>query len=738
MIAVQVWTNRYAVGWRGDPLELGAPDGPDENDQTALEVALKTAYSSDAHAVPYAVYHRGELLDTAPRIRKEALAGLGDAEIEVLFGCLFVDVDHPTKEPTDGWYAAERDKLTGAGMAYAYRTRGGYRLVWLLERPASPEQYEALHAAVRRQLASIGVEADSATTDWTRCYRLPYVVRDGQRQVYDLEELAGEPLPVELAAADKPARFEGLAEAGPKRVTKEITAGERNRALASAAGILRRAGFDAEEISAALEVANDKRCDPPLPRSEVVKIARSIGNYAGPEQLGGDPRPADGDRRTGDGVELELGSEAELADLILARYLEGGGAPPVRYDRGSLWVYDADSGIWTALPTSAIARCLADLDGAPIGVGKARRYLRIGAATCRNVASLIEAYRDAPGWFADRPAGIAFAGGVVRVDNGRLYHAQKDPAHRLTHALPFAWDPSATCPTFDRVLERCFRGCPDADERIELLLGFIGVCLLGRASTYQKALLLVGEGANGKSTILDVGAALFPPRGRSAVPPQMLGDSYHRAELAGVLINIVSEVPESDIVAAEAFRAFVDGSEIVARPIRQAPFTFRPTAGHLFAANNLPGAKDFSHAFWRRWLAIEFPNVIPEEEQERGLSAKITAEELPGVARRVLEAAARVDARGSYAVPASSQGTVDMWRKDADQVANFAAERLVADQDASTTGSRVYEIYQLWARQNGHRPLANRRFSARLEKLGFRKTRTSNARIWRARVASNH
>jgi hypothetical protein len=60
--------------------------------------------------------------------------------------------------------------------------------------------------------------------------------------------------------------------------------GARNASLTSLAGTLRNKGLGVEEMEAALQVANQKRCKPPLPGSEVRDIARSVGRYA-PQQV---------------------------------------------------------------------------------------------------------------------------------------------------------------------------------------------------------------------------------------------------------------------------------------------------------------------------------------------------------------------------------------------------------------------------------------------------------------------
>lgn len=60
----------------------------------------------------------------------------------------------------------------------------------------------------------------------------------------------------------------------------EVGVGERNQTLASRAGTLRRGGFSSQAIKAALLVENQRICNPPLPRGEVERIAKSISRYA--------------------------------------------------------------------------------------------------------------------------------------------------------------------------------------------------------------------------------------------------------------------------------------------------------------------------------------------------------------------------------------------------------------------------------------------------------------------------
>lgn len=60
----------------------------------------------------------------------------------------------------------------------------------------------------------------------------------------------------------------------------DLIEGQRNNALASLAGTMRRRGFTHAAIEAALLAENEQRCNPPLPDAEVRKIAASVARYA--------------------------------------------------------------------------------------------------------------------------------------------------------------------------------------------------------------------------------------------------------------------------------------------------------------------------------------------------------------------------------------------------------------------------------------------------------------------------
>ncbi len=174
-----------------------------------LSEALTKAYPGDHHFVAYVM--RLVDLDVAETADGAALPGcairLNTAALgtgcrerlqptpDVELALLVVDVDdaaHESGQPASAeWRQAERFKLARLQSAapgfVRYETRGGYRLIWALERPfyldsqADADAWKDFYAGALAWLkANSGVDGDPGCADWTRLYRLPNVEREGK------------------------------------------------------------------------------------------------------------------------------------------------------------------------------------------------------------------------------------------------------------------------------------------------------------------------------------------------------------------------------------------------------------------------------------------------------------------------------------------------------------------------------------------------------------------------------
>lgn len=116
--------------------------------------------------------------------------------------------------------------------------------------------------------------------------------------------------------------MDGAKPQAPQLGTLElIPAGKRDSTLASIAGTMRRRGLSYDEILAALVAVNERRCKPPLPESDLQRIATSISRYEPQDPLAA---PGDRDKREVDHSWLGL--------LTCAAEIRRKVIPPVEFD----------------------------------------------------------------------------------------------------------------------------------------------------------------------------------------------------------------------------------------------------------------------------------------------------------------------------------------------------------------------------------------------------------------------
>lgn len=133
----------------------------------------------------------------------------------------------------------------------------------------------------------------------------------------------------------------------PSPDAKVVGEGQRNEFLTALGGRMRRIGFDADEMTAALIVINTLRCKPPLSEAEVRRIAASVARYEP------DPRAVEDAHKSAPLVTRSL-SDLLAADFPPPEFLLD---PVLRHPGISLWF--GPSGISKTYLVLALALSLA-------------------------------------------------------------------------------------------------------------------------------------------------------------------------------------------------------------------------------------------------------------------------------------------------------------------------------------------------------------------------------------------
>lgn len=286
-----------------------------------------------------------------------------------------------------------------------------------------------------------------------------------------------------------------------------------------------------------------------------------------------------------------------------------------------------------------------------------------------------------------------------------------------TTQIPVEYDQVALAPRFKQFLAEVFEGDADAEPKATLLCELIGYSLLS-STNFERFVLLLGAGANGKSAFLETLASLVGSESVSAVQPSQFSNRFQRAHLHNKLVNIVTEMQEGHVIQDTELKSIVSGELTTAEHKHKPPFEFRPYATCWFAANHMPHTRDFSNATFRRAVILPFNRAFSEDEQDKQLKAKLTAE-LPGILNLALETLAGVLKKEEFTKTESCEMAKKEWRLNCDQVQQFVEECCVFEPGAKIESSILFRQYRGWAEDAGIMKTLNRNnFTSRMCGLG--------------------
>jgi P4 family phage/plasmid primase-like protien len=427
---------------------------------------------------------------------------------------------------------------------------------------------------------------------------------------------------------------------------------------------------------------------------------------------------------------FERGDQVELAEHYASTLAPAGEAV---HDEGATYRYDITRGLFVALPDATQSCTVQGYAGIEAGEKGKSKPLKLSASDVSGVLTLARARLASPRFFADAPAGLAFEDGFVVASEHGARRVPHSPDHRARHGFAFAFDGPSKPAGFLKMLGEVFEPDDDREQKIARLQELGGAAITGISTDFQKCVVFTGVGANGKSAVIRIVESAMPAGSVVSIPPQRWGNEYRRASLATALLNVVSELPESDILDAEIFKAIVTGDMIDAREIYGSPFMLSPRAGHLFAANRLPGTNDTTLGFWRRFDVIPFNRRFEGSDANPRIAEDIIAAEQPMIVRWFLAGAVRLLAQRGYTVPPSSLEAVQAWRRSANPVAIFVDEctRDATADEPGTKASQLYQQFRSWCEHNGHRPMASTKFGMRMGEIGKGHEKARDANYYR-------
>lgn len=291
--------------------------------------------------------------------------------------------------------------------------------------------------------------------------------------------------------------------------------------------------------------------------------------------------------------------------------------------------------------------------------------------------------------FDSNPMVLSLRNGVLNLET--LDFQPHDPKILSTVQLPVLYDANADCPKFKEFLSQVAYA-----EDIPVIQEFFGYTLW-KDYVVHKSILCVGNGRNGKSTLLRVLRAML---GAENISSRSLQDFENRrfstADLYGKLANIYSDLPDSALTRTGVFKMLTGQDSVTAEFKFKNTFTFTNFAKLVFSCNKIPRADDDTVAFFSRWILLTFPNTFEGPGEKKDLIKELTTEqELSGIFNWSLEGLIRLHTQNwTFTYSKSTEEIRLEYVRKSDPIGAFVMDCLAQKQDGQITKPELYSAFR--------------------------------------------
>ena len=269
------------------------------------------------------------------------------------------------------------------------------------------------------------------------------------------------------------------------------------------------------------------------------------------------------------------------------------------------------------------------------------------------------------------------------------------------------YDPRALdCPEWGRFLNSLWPGDQEAVETLQEIFGY----LLTAVTHRHKVFLIIGRPRCGKGTIARLLQALLGHASTAFVTLPKLGQDFGLQSLIGKSVCIAAEARADEIInRAKILQVLVSVSGEDPQSISRkylGDWEGKLPVRFLLLCNAFPAFLDSSGALIGRLVPLE---IIPEfaGREDYGLEKRLL-QELPGILNWALDGLFRLQQRGHFVTPKSSQELVDSLTRLTNPIEAFGSDCLVFDEGGRASTDDLFHQWLGWC-QSGNRKEAGTR-----------------------------
>lgn len=229
------------------------------------------------------------------------------------------------------------------------------------------------------------------------------------------------------------------------------------------------------------------------------------------------------------------------------------------------------------------------------------------------------------------------------------------------------FDKEAECPKFDEFLEKIL---PDEKDRLSVYEWF-GYSFWTNNYNIPQICLLIGSGANGKSTLLRVFEKLIGKENITTLSlSQLENNNFLIAELQNKKANITYALKSQYLKDSyiKMIKILVSGDFILADRKYKNPISFINTA-KLFISTNQSFTINpdyLNHSLMKRFSVLKFSITIPEKQRKDSkilLKQLLTKNEISGINKKSFEGLKRLHENKEFSNVKSEYELMEEWKK---------------------------------------------------------------------------
>lgn len=502
-----------------------------------------------------------------------------------------------------------------------------------------------------------------------------------------------------------------------------IREGERNETLYRHACSLQAKNEDGAEIERELLEVNGQRCEPPLPDTEVIKIARHVdkdypkglsSEYAERAAKTHDNMGAKARSGTKGGGGVKAGGQDDMAlsRAFAERYR---GRLLYVIEAKSWYVYDGTRWAKDSVTPNSFMKEFVAQGGAGDAYGSyVKRRNLLEDAKCELTAHTND--------FDTNPNLFNVRNGTLNLQTLKLQ--PHEPRDMITKIAGCDYDREASDEGWRSFLESTFirkGGKPDG-ELITFLQRAMGAALCCD-TTFERFYILMGPTRSGKSTFTETLIEVFGEYG-STIQPETLAATKRSASnasddvarLEGVRLVVCPEPEKSMLLDVARAKAWTGGDTITARPVYEAVRNFRPCFTLCINTNHLPDVNDQTLFEGGRAIVVPFTRHLEPDERDAGLKARLREPaSLSGVLNWLVRGCAMRAEMGTK-LPRACEEAGARYESESDKVGLFISERCIMGEGLETSGQSIYNEYRDWCDENGRAAGTAQNFYAELER----------------------